>query len=72
MCPSTAEPGVLEAPIAQAGQALADGIDGRVCVHVEPDRRRALERALRVRLASALDDAEIEMPNAALDVYTRG
>lgn len=63
---------VLEAPVVQAGQELGDGVDVRVCVHVEPDKRRSLERSLRVRLVEALDEAGIEMPNAAMDIYMKG
>ena len=63
---------VLEAPVVQAGQELGDGVDIRVYVHVEPAKRRSLERSLRVCLVEALDEAGIEMPNAALDVFMKG
>jgi len=62
---------VLEAPVVQAGQDLGNGVDMRVCVHVDPERRRALERALRVRLVEALGEAGIRMPNAAFDVFVK-
>lgn len=62
---------VLEAPVVQAGQDLGNGVDMRVCVHVDPERRRALERALRVRLVEALGEAGIRMPNAVLDVFVK-
>ena len=63
---------VLKTPVVQAGEELGDGVDVRVLVHVEPDKRRSLERALRVRLVEALDEAGIEMPNAAMDIFVRG
>jgi small conductance mechanosensitive channel len=63
---------VVQAPIVQAGQELGDGVDVRVCVRVEPDKRRPFERALRVRLVEALNEAGIKMPNAALDVFVNG
>jgi len=63
---------VLQAPVVQAGQELGDGVDIRVCVHIEPSKRRSLERALRVRLVEALDEAGIEMPNPAMDIFMKG
>ena len=63
---------VLEAPVVQAGQELGNGIDVRVSVHVEPERRRSLERALRVHLVKALDEAGIEMPTAAMNIFMKG
>lgn len=62
---------VLQAPVVQAGQDLGDGVDVRVYIHVEPGKRRSLERALRVRLVEALDEAGIEMPNAAMDIFMK-
>jgi len=62
---------VVQAPTVQAGQDLGDGVDLRVCTRIEPDKRRALERALRVRLVGALDEAGIVIPNAALDVFVK-
>ena len=62
---------VLEPPVIQAGQDLGDGVDIRVCVHVDPERRRPLERALRVRFVKALNEAGVAIPNAALDVWMR-
>jgi small-conductance mechanosensitive channel len=65
------EDDVLEAPVAQAGQDLGDGVDIRVCVHVDPEQRRPLERALRVYLVDAISDAGIEMSNPALNVFVK-
>ena len=63
---------VLKAPVVQAGQELGDGVDIRVYIHVEPNKRRSLERAMRVRLVEAIDEAGIEMPNAAMDIFMKG
>ncbi len=62
---------VLEAPVAQAGQDLGDGVDIRICVHVDAEQRRSLERALRVHFVEALGEAGIAMPNAVLDVFVK-
>lgn len=62
---------VLEPPVVQAGQDLGDGVDIRVCAHVDPDGRRSLERALRVRLVEALGEAGVAIPNAAVDVLVK-
>jgi small-conductance mechanosensitive channel len=40
-----------------------------VATRLEPDHRRAFERALRERLKDAMDEADLEMPNRQLDVW---
>lgn len=60
---------VVQAPVMQPGQMLGDGVDIRICTRVQPDQRRPLERALRVRLVEALDTARIRMPNKAFDLF---
>ena len=46
-----------------------DAVMLRVATRLEPDHRRAFERALRERLKDAMDEADLEMPNRQLDVW---
>jgi small-conductance mechanosensitive channel len=60
---------VREAPVVQSVQELGDdSVDLRILMHVAPDQRRAIERAMRLQCKKALDAAGIEMPNQQLDV----
>jgi small-conductance mechanosensitive channel len=60
---------VREAPVVQSVQELgADSVDLRILMHVAPDQRRAIERAIRLQCKEALDTAGIEIPNPQFDV----
>ena len=61
---------ILAAPVVQGVQSLGDdAVILRVATRLEPDHRRAFERALRERLKDAMDEADLEMPNRQLDVW---
>lgn len=63
---------VREAPVVQSVQELGDdSVDLRVLMHVAPDQRRAIERAMRLQCKEALDAAGIEMPNQQFDVFLK-
>lgn len=63
---------VVEPPEVLGIQELgADSVNLRVTTRVQPGARRQFERGLRQALMSALDAAEVEMPNRQLDIWMR-
>ena len=59
-------------PVQSVYELGEDAVDIRVLLRVTADKRRPIERAMRLRCKEALDAAGIEMPNRQVDVNLRG
>ena len=58
-------------PVQSVYELGEDAVDIRVLLRVTADKRRPIERAMRLRCKEALDAAGIEMPNRQVDVNLR-